>query len=104
MNYRHGYHAGNFADVVKHICLVAIILALQKKNTPLCYLDTHAGTGVYDLFSIEAQKSKEYLNGIEKIIQQPDPPDIVKTYLHNVHHINSRYSGSKVAALNYYPG
>ncbi len=104
MNYRHGYHAGNFTDVVKHVCLVAIILSLQKKTTPFCYLDTHAGTGIYDLFSTEAQKSKEYLNGVEKIIQQPDPPEIVQTYLHSVHHVNSRYSGTKVAALNYYPG
>lgn len=104
MNYRHGYHAGNFADVVKHVCAVAIILAMQKKSTPFCYLDTHAGKGVYDLFSVEAQKSKEYLNGIEKIIQQNDPPEIIRTYLHTVHHINSRYSGAKVSALTYYPG
>jgi 23S rRNA (adenine2030-N6)-methyltransferase len=104
MNYRHSYHAGNFADVIKHIGLIAIILALQKKNTPFCYLDTHAGPGLYNLLSADAQKTKEYTNGIEKIIHHPDPPEIIKTYLHNVHHINSRFSGTKLSALEYYPG
>lgn len=104
MNYKHGYHAGNFADVIKHVTLIAIILSLQKKDTPFCYLDTHAGPGIYDLSSVEAQKTKEYKSGINKIIQQSNPPDIVKTYLHCVHHINSRYESAKFAALNYYPG
>jgi len=104
MNYRHGYHAGNFADVIKHVSLIAIILSLQRKSTPFCYLDTHAGTGIYDLSSREAQKGKEYSNGIEKIIRQENPPEIIKTYLHSVHRINSQYEGAKFAALNYYPG
>jgi 23S rRNA (adenine2030-N6)-methyltransferase len=51
MNYRHTYHAGNFADVFKHVVLVALIQALQRKEKPFCYLDTHAGVGRYDLFS-----------------------------------------------------
>lgn len=104
MNYRHGFHAGNFADVFKHVSLITIILSLQKKETPFCYLDTHAGKGIYDLLSPEAQKSKEYLGGIEKIIAQNDPPHLIKTYLQIVHHINSRYAGAKISALNYYPG
>jgi len=68
MNYRHIYHAGNFADVFKHVVLLALIDALSKKEKPWCYLDTHAGTGRYDLFSMEAQKTKEFQNGVQEIV------------------------------------
>ena len=50
MNYRHGYHAGNFADVVKHVALVAILLHLKKKHTAFSVVDSHGGRGAYDLF------------------------------------------------------
>ena len=60
MNYRHAYHAGNFADVFKHIVLIALIQSLAAKTTPFCFLDTHAGSGIYDLQSAEAQKNKEF--------------------------------------------
>ena len=59
MNYRHGYHAGNFADVVKHIALVAILLHLRKKETPFAVVDSHAGRGSYDLAGTEAAKTGE---------------------------------------------
>src|SRR5579862_8916640 len=67
MNYRHSYHAGNFADVVKHIALVAILLHLQKKDTPFAVIDSHAGRGSYDLASNEARKTGEAAAGIEKL-------------------------------------
>ena len=54
MNYRHGYHAGNFADVVKHVALVAILLHLRKKDAGFAVLDSHAGRGAYDLTGAEA--------------------------------------------------
>ena len=67
MNYRHAFHAGNFADVVKHIALVAILLHLQKKDTPFAVIDTHAGRGSYDLAGDEAQRTGEAAAGIEKL-------------------------------------
>ena len=67
MNYRHCYHAGNFADVIKHVVLIVLLQALQRKETPFCFLDTHAGIGLYELQSIQAQKKLEYENGIAKL-------------------------------------
>ena len=63
MNYRHSYHAGNFADVVKHSTLSLILLHLLKKDTPFRYLDTHAGIGAYDLAAIEPNKTGEWKGG-----------------------------------------
>lgn len=64
MNYRHSFHAGNFADVFKHVLLTRILVYLTMKDAPLRYLDTHAGTGRYDLFSSEAQRSGEWREGV----------------------------------------
>lgn len=104
MNYRHSYHAGNFADVVKHVTLIALIAAFEKKPSPFCYIDTHAGIGYYDLSSETAGKTKEYLGGIEKIIQAEKPPILIRNYIDCVHQINNRLSDSKFASLRYYPG
>ncbi len=64
MNYRHAFHAGNFADVVKHLALVAILLHLRKKQAPFAVIDTHAGRGSYDLAGDEAARTGEAANGI----------------------------------------
>lgn len=104
MNYRHGYHAGNFADVVKHVTLIALIDSLARKDTPYCYIDTHAGTGHYNLMAEFAQKSKEYVGGIEKVIHAANPPELIKRYLHCVHTINNKLSAANYAALEFYPG
>lgn len=104
MNYKHAYHSGNFADCIKHISLIGLINTLLKKPTPFCYIDTHAGSGYYDLFAEFAAKSKEYEGGIEKIIRQERPPSLVKQYLACVHTINNRLSQSRYASLRYYPG
>ena len=58
MNYRHAFHAGNFADVIKHVVLVRILLHLQEKNAAFRVIDTHAGAGRYDLTSDEATRSE----------------------------------------------
>jgi 23S rRNA (adenine2030-N6)-methyltransferase len=104
MNYNHAYHAGNFADVIKHVILTALIHSLSRKQSPFCYIDTHAGSGYYDLSASAAQKSKEFLNGIEKIIQAPEQPEVVKQYLGCVHKINNELSNARYASLRYYPG
>ncbi len=67
MNYRHSFHAGNFADCLKHIVLVQIIKLMQKKDKPFMVLDAFSGTGIYDLHQEFAARSPEYLDGIVKI-------------------------------------
>ncbi len=104
MNYRHIYHAGSFTDVVKHIILIALLNALSRKTTPFCYIDTHAGIGNYDLFSEFAKKTREYETGIEKIIQQESPPELIKRYLDIVHRINNQLTHTQFSSLRYYPG
>jgi 23S rRNA (adenine2030-N6)-methyltransferase len=56
LSYRHAYHAGNFADVMNHVVLTSILKYMTRKDAPLCYLDTHAGAGVYDLGSEQAAR------------------------------------------------
>lgn len=68
MNYRHAYHAGNFADVLKHTVLLTLIEALQAKATPFCVIDTHAGSGAYALDSHEAGKTGEFKDGIIRLL------------------------------------
>ena len=71
MQYKHAFHAGNFADVHKHISLLQLISSLQKKAKGFLYLDTHAGRGVYDLSEAQAQRSGEYKNGIGRVLDAP---------------------------------
>lgn len=104
MNYHHSYHAGSFTDVVKHVLLAALLTNFARKDTPYCYIDTHAGAGYYDLFSEFSEKTKEYVGGIEKIIHADNPPPLVKRYLDCIHRINNQLSAAKYASLRYYPG
>lgn len=71
MNYRHHYHAGNFADVVKHVLLLGLLQGLGRKDTPYCYLDTHAGLGLYDLGASEAQRTLEFKTGWSRVKAAP---------------------------------
>ncbi len=68
MNYRHAYHAGNFADVVKHAVLARLVVYMTRKPQPFRVIDIHAGTGCYDLSSIEATKTAEWQNGIGRLL------------------------------------
>lgn len=98
MNYQHSYHAGNFADVIKHCIMVALIQRLQLKEKPMCLMDTHAGAGLYDLTSVEAQKSQEYQHGILQL-QQAKVTDSAMLWLQNfVKQLNAD------ASINLYPG
>lgn len=99
MNYRHSYHAGNFADVLKHIILITTLGSLASKQTPYCFLDTHAGIGLYDLQSISAQKSQEYLTGIARLNAMTTPPPAeIEQYLNIIKNCNTS------STLRYYPG
>ncbi len=98
MNYRHAYHAGNFADVVKHVALVQILLHLQKKDTPFAVIDSHAGRGLYDLSSDEAQRTGEAENGIGKL-HGLKGPEVLERYLSMVEESGpGTYPGSPLIA------
>ena len=71
MNYRHAFHAGNFADVVKHAALVRILVHLRAKPAAFRVIDTHAGAGRYDLTSAEAGRSPEWREGIGRLVAAP---------------------------------
>lgn len=102
MNYRHAYHAGNFADVVKHIALTRLIEYLKLKDKAFRVIDTHAGVGVYDLSSDEAQKTGEWRGGIGRLTEvalAQGEADLLKPYLGAVSALNGggsldRYPGS----------
>ena len=76
MNYRHAYHAGNFADVVKHVVLTRIVEYLKRKDAPFRVIDTHAGIGLYDLSSDEAQKTGEWRDGIGRLAGKAFAPEV----------------------------
>ena len=76
MNYRHAYHAGNFADVVKHIVLCRVLVHLLAKPAAFRMIDTHAGAGLYDLTAAEAAKTGEWREGIGKVIDAKFDDDV----------------------------
>ena len=102
MNYRHAYHAGNFADVLKHVVLMMLVEHLKKKPAPFFYLDTHAGGGTYDLSLGESQRSGEYKQGIGRLLELPDAvlPDEVRAYVRLVRDC----AGPARSAITAYPG
>jgi 23S rRNA (adenine2030-N6)-methyltransferase len=98
LSYRHLFHAGNFADVFKHALLARLLVALNAKQTAYCYLDTHAGTGRYDLRHPWAQKAREFENGIGRLWTRRDMPDSLEPYLAVVR------SENPDGGLRFYPG
>jgi len=99
MNYRHAYHAGNFADVLKHMVLVALIDALEQKASPFCYIDTHAGRGRYNLQGAEARKTGEADEGFGLLKTASGLPPLLWKWLEIVRACNQ---GDET--LRYYPG
>ena len=102
MNYRHAFHAGGFADVVKHIVLMRILFYLQEKPAAFRVIDSHAGAGRYDLASDEARRSGEWLTGIARLMQarfSEQTASLIKPYLDIVRAFNP-----SPAALSVYPG
>lgn len=96
MNYRHAYHAGNHADVLKHWLLTRCIALMQKKPAPIAYIDTHAGIGLYDLQGEEALKTDEWREGIGRLWGVEHP--LLTDYLYAVGELNDDDE------LRYYPG
>lgn len=113
LSYSHRYHAGNFADLHKHMALLAILLHFYKKTTPFCVLDAYAGEGLYDLNSAEIQRNKEYLQGYEKyekyekIQKEGMPLNLMQNLItvaqecQNKHNIASVYPGSPAIIAHY---
>ena len=106
MNYRHAFHAGSFADVIKHIVLVRILLYLQEKPAAFRVIDTHAGAGLYELTSDEARRGGEWLTGIARLMQarfSEATATLVKPYLDVIRAFNPErdlkaYPGSPLIA------
>ncbi|OZB59634.1 MAG: 23S rRNA (adenine(2030)-N(6))-methyltransferase RlmJ [Lysobacterales bacterium 14-68-21] len=108
MNYRHAYHAGNFADVLKHVVLLALVEALEAKDTPFAYIDTHAGSGCYALEGREAGKTGEYRDGIRRLLfpdlgadngQSATLPPLLRRWLDGILALPGNEDGLKL-----YPG
>ena len=99
MNYRHSFHAGNFADVFKHAILIALLESLKAKQTPFCYFDTHAGSGRYDLRGEDAKKTREYENGVLRLLGATRLPAALHIYLNLVRAMNP-----STKELGAYPG
>ena len=97
MNYRHAFHAGNFADVFKHTILLALLDALTAKHKPLCYFDTHAGRGRYALDDKEAARTGEWRDGIGRLFEGTAPP-ILRRYVDAIRAFNPD------GTLRHYPG
>ncbi|WP_193015824.1 23S rRNA (adenine(2030)-N(6))-methyltransferase RlmJ [Proteus sp. FME41] len=98
LSYRHSFHAGNHADVLKHIVQTLIIESLKEKEKPFLYLDTHAGAGRYQLTHAHATRTGEYLEGIARLWQQEEVPELILPYLEAVSELNPN------GELRYYPG
>src|SRR6476661_2599409 len=101
MNYRHAYHAGSFADVVKHAVLSRIVAYLKEKPAAFRVIDTHAGAGLYDLSGPEASRTGEWRDGIGKVAAAAFTPTVrglLAPYLDAVASFN------RSGALQIYPG
>ncbi|EGQ8204003.1 23S rRNA (adenine(2030)-N(6))-methyltransferase RlmJ [Vibrio cholerae] len=98
LSYRHSFHAGNHADVLKHIVQSLILNSLQQKEKPFVYHDTHSGVGRYDLTHEWSEKTGEYKQGIARVWQQDKIPAELDSYLDAIRQLNQGET------LRYYPG
>jgi 23S rRNA (adenine2030-N6)-methyltransferase len=98
LSYQHAYHAGNPADVHKHVALMLLLRTFQRKDSPFCYVDSHAGRGLYDLESEAARTTRESDRGILRLAEAEEPPPCVREYLDLVASFNA------AGRLRYYPG
>ena len=99
MNYRHAFHAGNHADVLKHLTVVGLLQALTQKDTPLFAADTHAGRGLYSMVSSSAQKTGEAEDGIGRLLAEAPSDPLIHDYLQVV-----RNARQQTGDMTVYPG
>ena len=100
LSYRHGYHAGNFADVFKHFLLIYLLKEL-KKNKPFTFIDPFAAAGSYHIKDKFMMKNKEYLNGINKILNSKISDPLINEYLKLVKQVNKN---ENIKSIKVYPG
>ncbi len=98
LSYRHAFHAGNHADVLKHVVMMQLLRYLNQKDTPYMYIDTHAGAGVYALDGGYAAKNAEFESGVAPLWSRKDLPPVLHEYIQMIKKMNP--SGK----LRYYPG
>tara|TARA_R110001592_G_scaffold89519_1_gene263233 strand:+ start:2017 stop:2859 length:843 start_codon:yes stop_codon:yes gene_type:complete len=99
LSYRHAFHAGNFADVLKHSVLTLVLEYMTRKEKGFYYIDSHSGAGMYQLADEYAQKTGEYKDGIAKLIEQQDLPEAIEPYIDLVKGLNREQD-----ELSLYPG
>ena len=115
MNYRHAFHAGNFADVLKHVVVMRVIEYLKGKDKPFRFIDTHAGVGIYDVSGDEAQRTGEWRDGIGRILcpdrwqlagvaADREIVDLLRPYVDVIRDLNRASERSGVAGMRLYPG
>ncbi len=98
LSYRHAFHAGNHADVLKHTVLIALLDYLNQKDKPWLFVDSHAGAGIYDLQGEYARKNAEYEGGIGRLWERTDLPPLLASYVELVRGLNPE------GRLRLYPG
>lgn len=99
MNYRHAFHAGNFADVFKHLVLLSLLHRFRTREKPFSYVETHAGKGLYDLQGAAARRTGEAGAGVLKLAEADSLPDEFRAYLQLVNSLPDNAEG-----LRWYPG
>jgi len=97
-SYRHAFHAGNHADVLKHAIFVHVLDHLNRKPAPYWVVDTHAGAGIYDLTSDWAATNGEFIDGLDRLLGPQAKPALIERYLEEVQHFNPD------GVANFYPG
>lgn len=104
LSYRHAFHAGNHADVLKHLVLFLVLRYFNSKDKPYWYIDTHAGAGLYSLLDEKSQKTSEYQNGIQRIKSAGKPLcEPLAAFLQHLQHIlpsDDYYAGSPYIAFH----
>ena len=98
LSYIHAYHAGNHADILKHLTISLILEHLRKKEKPFCVIDTHSGSGLYDLHDARAQKTGEASTGVEKILTQINTDEQEDVFNPQIHTDFHRLYSSKIGA------
>lgn len=98
LSYRHAFHAGNHADVLKHFVLIELLRYYNRKDKPWWFVDTHAGAGCYALASAQADKTEEYRGGIGRLWESDVAPEVFTPYLDAVRQFNPH------GTLTFYPG
>ena len=104
MNYRHAFHAGNFADVLKHSVLTLVLDYMCRKEKGFHYIDSRSGAGMYQLTDEYSQKTREYKDGIAKLVNKPNLPETLQPYVNLIKALNPTNGTNDTNELDLYPG